>query len=116
MSVSGSSSVSSNDLVLHSSNVAAGQFGIFYYGPDEISEPFGNGTRCVGGAVVHRLDVETASALNELVHALDNTNPPTASGQITAGSTWKFQAWFRDPAAGGAFFDLSNGLSVVFLP
>jgi len=116
MSVSGSSSVSSNNLVLHSSNVAAGQPGIFYYGPDEISQPFGNGTRCVGSAQVYRLDVETASAMSELVHALDNTSPPTASGQITAGSTWKFQAWFRDPAAGGAFFDLSDAYSLTFTP
>ena len=42
------------------------------------------------------------------------TNPPSVSGQITAGSTWHFSTWFRDPAAGGAFFDLSNGLTVTF--
>ena len=47
---------------------------------------------------------------------LDNTNPPSAATQITAGSTWNFQAWFRDPAAGGAFFDLSDGLCLTFGP
>jgi hypothetical protein len=49
-----------------------------------------------------------------LSHALDFGNPPALSGQITAGSTWHFQAWFRDPGAGGAFFDLSNGLTITF--
>jgi hypothetical protein len=30
--------------------------------------------------------------------------------------THRFQCWFRDPAAGGASFDLSNGLEVTFVP
>jgi hypothetical protein len=47
---------------------------------------------------------------------LDNTSPPSAATQITAGSTWNFQAWFRDPAAGGAFFNLSDGLNLTFAP
>jgi hypothetical protein len=37
-----------------------------------------------------------------------------AAGQITAGSTWNFQFWFRDPVAGGASFNLSDGLEVTF--
>ena len=28
---------------------APGQFGLFYYGPEEASTPFGNGIGCVGG-------------------------------------------------------------------
>jgi hypothetical protein len=45
---------------------------------------------------------------------IDLANPPSASGTITAGSTWNFQAWYRDPVAGGSNYDLSNGLSVTF--
>ena len=41
---------------------------------------------------------------------------PNASTQITAGSTWLFQAWFRDPAAGGAAFNLSDARQIEFLP
>lgn len=33
----------------------------------------------------------------------------------TAASTY-FQCWYRDPAAGGAAFNTSNGLEVLFLP
>ena len=42
--------------------------------------------------------------------------PPSPATQITAGSTWNFQNWFRDPAAGGAFFNLSDGLEITFTP
>jgi hypothetical protein len=63
--------------------------------------------------VQQRLDTISAVG-NTFTYAVDFTNPPPASGQITAGTTWNFSTWFRDPAAGGAFFDLSNGLSVTF--
>ena len=96
----------------------AGQFGLFFYGPAQTQAPFGNGFRCVGGGStgLGRLDIETAGAGNLLQHALDNTSPPGPAVQLTAGSTWNFQAWFRDPSGGGAFFDLSDAISVNFLP
>ena len=43
-------------------------------------------------------------------------NANYAAGVITAGSSWNFQAWFRDPAANGATFNLSDGLHVTFCP
>ena len=36
------------------------------------------------------------------------------SGAFTPGSQWNFQAWFRDPAAGGSNFNLTNGLTITF--
>ena len=92
------------------------QNGLFYYGQDQLQQPFGNGTRCVSGPQVFRLGVETADFFGLLSHSLDNTAPPGPTGQILAGSTWHFQAWFRDPAAGGAAFDLSDGYTVTFVP
>jgi hypothetical protein len=41
---------------------------------------------------------------------------PQATEQITAGSTWYFQFWFRDPAAGARNVNLSNGLAATFCP
>ena len=92
----------------------AGESGIFLYGPQQASVPFGNGFLCIAGQI-GRLDVVNATG-NVMTFLVDNTSPPSAATQITAGSTWSFQAWFRDPAAGGAFFDLSDGLSVTFGP
>ena len=58
----------------------------------------------------------STGSLGQASYAVDNTNPPQPSGQITAGSTWNFQFWYRDPAAGGADFNLSDGLEVTFCP
>jgi hypothetical protein len=90
------------------------QPGLFYYGPNQIQTPFGNGFRCVGGTV-GRLPMELAAG-NVLEHALDNTMPAGTSTIISPGSTWNFQAWFRDPAAGAAGFDLSDAMQITFLP
>ncbi len=113
ISASGSASVAANDLLLRAEPVP-NQPGIFFYGPGQMSVPFGNGTLCVAGPIA-RLDVVNATG-NVMTFLLDNTSPPSAATQITPGSTWHFQACFRDPAAGGAFFDLSNGLSIFFVP
>jgi len=113
ISASGSASVAANDLLLRAEPVP-NQPGIFFYGAGQTSVPFGNGTLCVAGQIA-RLDVVNATG-NVMTFLLDNTSPPSAATQITPGSTWYFQAWFRDPMAGGSFFDLSDGLSVTFGP
>ena len=115
MCSSGSSSVSSNDLVLVCSGLPLNQFGIFYYGPNQILAAFGNGFRCVGGST-QRLPVLSSGATGTLTYALDNTSPPSASGQISAGQQWNFQCWYRDPAGGGSAFNLSDGHAILFLP
>jgi len=35
---------------------------------------------------------------------------------IDPGSTWTFQFWFRDVAAGGAYHTVSGSLDVTFCP
>ena len=118
MSVSGSYSVAANDLVLHAAPLPAGQLGMFFYGGGAGASVLGNGLLCVdqnaGGLA--RLGVVAAGGGGELSAPLDVTAPPTPAAQITAGSTWYFQAWFRDPAGGGAGFNLSDGLEVTWLP
>ncbi|MDP6763375.1 MAG: sulfatase-like hydrolase/transferase [Planctomycetota bacterium] len=115
----GSTSIGTDDLVLVADHVSPGQFGVFFYGPTETQIPFGNGFRCVGGgsAGIVRFAIVTANPLGDLICAVDyeHVNPPNPS-RIHPGSTWKFQAWFRDPEGGGSGFDLSNGRSITFLP
>lgn len=76
--------------------------------------PFGNGTRCVGGPALQRLPLATANGNRAMRHSVYLTSPPAPSGQISPGSTWHFQCWFRDPAAGGAAFNSSSALSLTF--
>ena len=118
LSASGSVSVLANDLILYAYELPASQNGLFYYGPFPVQVPFGNGFRCIdaGATGFARLSIEQATSTGLIAHHLDNTNPPTAATLITAGSTWHFQSWYRDPAAGGAFFNLSDGLILTFQP
>lgn len=113
MSASGTASIANNNLVLEASPVP-NSVGLFFYGPQQDIAPFGNGFRCVQGGL-SRMGTHTASN-NELSHAV-NVNMPSPSGPVfTAGSTWDFQAWFRDIPGGGSQFNLSDGLEVSFVP
>ena len=80
--------------------------GIFFYGPNRIRLPFGNGFLCVGGGLTRILPPDVASG-NSVSRQIENT--PFVSGQVVY-----FQYWFHDPAGGGAFFNTSNALSVTF--
>ena len=111
----GSNSVAANDLFLVTTGLPLNQTGVFYYGAGQENLPFGNGIRCVS-APTYRLPVTVVGAGGATVWLLDLTNPPSPAGQITSGSTWYFQYWYRDPAAGGAAFNTSNGLAVPFCP
>ena len=88
--------------------------GAFFYGAMPVQIPFANGTRCVGGTIF-RLPLGAIQG-GELATDLDYTSPPQPAGQITAGSTWYFQGFYRDPAAGGAQANLTDGLQVTFVP
>jgi len=112
----GSTSVSNNDLTLIATGIPTNQFGIFYYGPNAIQVPFGNGYRCVGGGV-YRMNVLQSGATGSYQKDLDfYGSPPFGAPEVDAGETWRFQCWFRDPPAGGSTFNLTNAISVDFIP
>ena len=118
LAVTGSFAVAANDLVLHAGPAPIGQPGIFVYGPESDVVLLGDGILCVGGGAlgIARLPIEFVDGAGQLMHPLDVQAPPTAAFAIAPGSTWVFQAWFRDPAAGGTGFNLSDGLEITFLP
>ena len=110
----GSTSLAANDLELRADPVPD-KPGLFIYALNQTQQPFGNGTLCVNGTA-QILGPPVVGAGNSLSHAVDYNNPPSVPGTITAGSTWNFQAWFRDPTAGGANFNTSDAVQLVFLP
>lgn len=114
----GSQSVSANSLVLGVQSAASNQFGIFYYGPTQIQQAFGDGFRCVSGGIFRFAPALQADFFGDATYAVDLTAPPASSGpgQISPGSTWNLQFWYRDPAAGGTGFNLSDALSLPFCP
>ena len=116
MAFSGTASYTANDLTLECYGAVPNQFGIFYYGPNAIQVSFGNGWRCVGGGV-YRMNVMHSGATGSYQKDLDFfTAPPYGAVEVDPGETWRFQCWFRDPPAGGATFNLTNAVSVDFIP
>ncbi len=119
LSWSGSRSVAANDFTLHVTGCPAGEFGLFFYGPERGQTPFGqHGYLNVapGGIgltrVPPRLLTDSAGSVSK---TFDFTAPPMNSGvaEIEPGSTWSFQFWYRDPGVG---FNLSDAIEVVFCP
>lgn len=106
--------VSLNQLHLVASALPANQNGLFFYGAATADTPFGNGVKCVGGALF-RLPLVNTGALGRVDFHQDLSQPPSG-GQILPGSTWHYQLWYRDPAAGGAAFNLSEGVAALFCP
>jgi hypothetical protein len=109
----GSTQISSNDLTLQTTGLPPSAIGIYFYGAQEDSTPFGNGLRCVTGPQVFRIGSSVAQAG---VSTFPVNYAQLVQQPISAGETWKFQFWFRDVNGGGALFNLSNGLSATFCP
>jgi Malectin domain/Kelch motif len=107
----GSSSLQSSDLRLLAETVPDGQFGLFFYSALFTDVPFGNGQRCLASPL-YRLPVKPVNG-GMLTHQVNFSNLPNG-GEILAGSTWGFQAWYRDPVAGGANYDSSDALRMLF--
>ena len=126
--IAGSGSVSLDNLVLRTINAPPNQPGIYYMGGTALEFPFGNGLRCVGsgGSGIRRFppmssgpggvyELSSATLGAGIVATSQALFPP--AGHITAGSTWYFQSWYRDPIGPcGAGFNYSNGQFVTFTP
>lgn len=108
ISFQGTQFVTDNNFTLLCSGLPPNSSGIYFYGQNEIFQSFGNGFRCVGNPVI-RLPVQQASEFGEADRTLNLTTTP-----IQAGQTWLFQYWYRNPAGGGAGFNLSDALVVPF--
>ncbi len=112
--------LSANDFYLAATDCPAGQFLMFYYGAGQTQTPFGNGWRCVnaGGTGVFRFSPFLVDIVGNAVMRVDFTQPPVSSGSgmWQLGDTWYCQAWYRDPAGGGAQFNLSDGLQLEICP
>jgi hypothetical protein len=113
---SGSLSIAANDFTLTATGAIPDQPGLFYYGPETMEQPFGDGFRCVGGSAYRLNPPVVVGPGGDAARLVDFTQPPADAGPgaIVAGSTWYFQFWYRDPAAAGAGFNLSDGLRASF--
>jgi hypothetical protein len=117
----GSPSVAADDLQLFASGVIPGEPGLIFSGIGSVEVAFGDGLRCVGAGQVYRYPIQFATAAGTMsqgpgLAAWSLTHFPVV-GHIVPGSSFRFQAWFRDPQGPCASsFNLSNAVSVTFGP
>ncbi len=112
LSASGSSSSSVGNLTLTSAPVPNPN-GIFFHGTGQVQNPFGNGFLCTAGGIVR--GAVTPGVGNVATYTYDNSGAKHSLAAFV-GSTRHFQHWFRDPAGGGSFFNLSNAVSIAVTP
>lgn len=116
----GSTSVSQQDFFFFASSGPPQVNGIFFYGPEQLQNPFGDGFLCVGAGSqgTFRLPIVSTDVAGDVVMEADWSSPPIGSGpgRWNAGDVWNAQFWYRDPAAGGAGFNLTDGLEITLCP
>ena len=113
----GTTSLGTNDFGLYASGLPARKLGVFIYGAGTTQVTLGNGFRCVASPFF-RLGATASDDFGEATFPIDFTQHPVNAGPgaIRTGTTWHFQLWFRDPPAGGARTNLTDGLTVTICP
>ncbi len=122
ISWTGTPSLAADDFNLIASDLPPDQFLMFYYGAGQTQTVFGNGYRCVnaGGVGIFRFKPFKADMFGFAVMKVDYTQPPAGTGgglgMWLPGDVWNAQAWYRDPAGGGAQFNLSDAVNLTVCP
>lgn len=115
---SGNLSIQEDTAFLEVFHAPAGHAGLFIYGSERYLAPLADGFLCISPFYPGLFRLPPAALIDDDGHVLRQLrfgNLP-AAGQITPGSTWCFQFWFRDWAAHGTGSNLSDGLELTFCP
>ncbi len=117
ISLGGSTSVSANNAVLQVSGGPPNHLGIFYYGPGQTIAPLNCGNNLVSGHIQRISTAVFFDANGDASLPVDWTQPPFQGvNQITPGSSWNFQFWFRDQCSGVPSTNNSNAMHITFCP
>lgn len=109
----GSTALQDGGLRLVVNDVPTNTFCILFQGRNPAQQTIPGGVICVGQPQYRHLPVQAQGS--SVVYDLALQSPPTPAAQITAGSTWRFQGWFRD---GGTTpqWGFSDALRLTFTP
>jgi hypothetical protein len=110
---SGSTSIAANDLELYACNVPTGNACVLFGGMSTNGGlPFFAGLKCVPPPTV-RLGLKSSSSTGYVAWG-----PGLNGGYWSAGQTWYYQVWYRDPTFTGCSpaktTNLTNGVQVTF--
>ena len=116
---SGTASVSADTLVLTTAHLEPDNAGLYFQADNGLSPglAWGDGLRCTGGQL-KRLQVRFANAAGSSATTIGIS---ANAGNVTAGSTKRYQCWYRttvNPPCGPGLndFNSSNGYEVIWLP
>ena len=103
--------------VLVLEGLPAGEPGIFFYGQAVPSTPVWDGVLCTGAEYFRMAAPVQSVAAGAAWLDVDLASPPMngagGTGALDAGSTWRFQYWYRD-SQGPTGSNLSDALDVTF--
>jgi hypothetical protein len=114
LSYTGSSSLAAHDLELAALSLPAGQATLFFYGASQGQAPFGDGFLCISGGVF-RLGSKVADASGRAALSIDYAGAFEPGGELSAGSSWNFQCWYRDPGSLRSGYNLTDALAISFV-
>jgi glucose/arabinose dehydrogenase len=112
----GSTSLGISAATVYVTDLPAFSPALLFYGPLDDLVSMGNGSLCVGGTL-SRASVDMADGSGTSQFDLDFSVAPFSAGpgRIDPGSTWTFQAWYRDVGGPlGATFNFSGATRVTF--
>ena len=114
LAASGSSSVAADDMVLTTTQMTLNSTTLHFMGPTMTRIPLGNGLRVAGNPIIRFPLALNSGPGGQVIYG-----PGIAASEpaIQPGTTWNIQTWYRDnpgPCGGGT--NLSNGMSVSFVP
>jgi hypothetical protein len=114
ISATGCPSVAIGAVTLHGSSMPSNKASLFFYGPNATQTPLGNGFLCVSGGLF-RFPAGITSPGGTIDRPIDFHSAPAGmgAGMIQPGSTWRFQAWFRD---GAGITNTTDATAIVFAP
>jgi hypothetical protein len=117
LSATGNTQVSADTVVLTGTSMPNSTC-LYFQGTARTFGLFGDGLRCVGGAVI-RLGFKI-NAANTSSYPVAGDPPISVAGAIpAAGGTRHYQSWYRNGAAffcSPATFNLTNALSITWTP
>ena len=110
---SGSTDLGADDFELYATNVPTGNACVLFGGmSSNAGVPFFAGLKCVPPPTV-RMGIKVASSTGHVAYG-----PGLNNGLWSAGQTWYFQLWYRDPTFTGCApaktTNLSSGVQVTF--
>ena len=114
---SGSTSVTLNNFSLEEvGGVPPNKTCAAFYGQNtSINVIYGDGRRCIASPFFRVHPATTSNVFGDFTIPID-LGALSPAGSINAGQTWGWQVMYRDPAAGGSGFNITNGLLTHWCP